>query len=51
VSGHRSWASLKRYTHIRQTGDKWAGAGWLKKVTRASGELSRELPQAAPREP
>ena len=26
VSGHRSWSSLKRYTHIRQTGDKWS---WL----------------------
>lgn len=24
VSGHRSWQSLKRYTHIRQTGDKYA---------------------------
>lgn len=25
VSGHRSWQSLKRYTHIRQTGDRWKG--------------------------
>lgn len=23
VSGHRTWTSLKRYTHIRQTGDKY----------------------------
>lgn len=29
VSGHRSWNSLKRYTHIRQSGDKYAGWGWL----------------------
>jgi len=29
VSGHRSWNSLKRYTHIRQTGDKYAGWKWL----------------------
>lgn len=29
VSGHRSWQSLKRYTHIRQRGDKYAGWGWL----------------------
>jgi len=29
VTGHRSWASLKRYTHLRQTGDKWAGWKWL----------------------
>ena len=28
VSGHRSWQSLKRYTHIRQNGDKYAGWGW-----------------------
>jgi integrase len=28
VSGHRSWQSLKRYTHIRQRGDKYAG--WKK---------------------
>lgn len=25
VSGHRTWNSLKRYTHIRQAGDRWAG--------------------------
>ncbi|WP_394707827.1 tyrosine-type recombinase/integrase [Roseovarius pacificus] len=24
VSGHSSWVSLKRYTHIRETGDKYA---------------------------
>jgi integrase len=29
VSGHRSWQSLKRYSHIRQTGDKYAGWPWL----------------------
>ncbi|MDE1007682.1 MAG: tyrosine-type recombinase/integrase [Paraburkholderia fungorum] len=29
VTGHRSWTSLKRYTHIRQTGDKFAGWKWL----------------------
>jgi len=29
VSGHRSWSSLKRYTHMRQTGDKYAGWVWL----------------------
>ena len=32
VSGHRSWASLQRYTHLRQTGDKYAGWPWLAKV-------------------
>lgn len=35
VSGHRSWISLKRYTHIRQTGDKYAGWEWLEKVRAA----------------
>jgi integrase len=29
VSGHRSWSSLKRYSHLRQTGDKFAGWRWL----------------------
>lgn len=29
VSGHRSWTSLKRYTHLRQSGDKYAGWKWL----------------------
>jgi len=33
VSGHRTWASLKRYTHIRQTGDKYTGWTWLGRVT------------------
>jgi integrase len=27
VSGHQSWSSLKRYAHMRQTGDKYA-ATW-----------------------
>ena len=29
VSAHRTWASLKRYTHLRQTGDKYASWKWL----------------------
>lgn len=29
VSGHRSWQSLKRYTHMKQSGDKYAGWKWL----------------------
>jgi integrase len=29
VSGHRSWQSLQRYTHLRQAGDKYADwSGW-----------------------
>lgn len=33
VSGHRSWKGLQRYTHVRQTGDKYAGWSWLPVVT------------------
>lgn len=29
VSGHRSWQSLQRYSHLRQTGDKWRDWKWL----------------------
>lgn len=29
VSGHRSWNSLQRYTHLRQTGDKYDNWPWL----------------------
>lgn len=29
VTGHRSWSSLQRYTHIRRVGDKYAGWKWL----------------------
>jgi integrase len=35
VSGHRSWTSLKRYAHLRQNGDKYAGWKWLSVVTRS----------------
>lgn len=28
-SGHKSWSSLQRYTHLRHTGDKYAGWKWL----------------------
>ena len=35
VSGHRSWTSLKRYTHLRQTGDKYAGWKWLSVLSSA----------------
>ena len=37
VSGHRSWTSLKRYTHLRQTGDKYAGWKWLSVLTSPTG--------------
>jgi len=33
VSGHRSWISLKRYTHLRQSGDKYVKWNWLQIIT------------------
>jgi integrase len=36
VSGHRAWSSLKRYTHLRQTGDKYADWKWLSVVIGAN---------------
>ena len=36
VSGHRSWTSLKRYTHIRQTGDKYKNWNSLPTVERGA---------------
>lgn len=33
VSGHRSWTSLKRYTHMKAGGDKYEGWEWLPTVT------------------
>lgn len=50
VSGHRSWESLKRYTHIRQTGDKYAGWKWLDVVTKPPPQrrLSRVLCSGEP---
>lgn len=29
VTGHRHWTSLKRYTHLRHSGDRFAGWKWL----------------------
>ncbi|MGN8547107.1 tyrosine-type recombinase/integrase [Bradyrhizobium sp. 13971] len=41
VSGHRSWSSLKRYTHLRQTGDKYAGWKWLSTIIFATEKSDR----------
>lgn len=43
VSGHRSWSSLQRYTHIRQTGDKYKDWKWLEIVTRPTTPQQRRL--------
>jgi integrase len=28
ITGHRGWSSLQRYSHIRQTGDKYENWKW-----------------------
>ena len=33
VSGHRSWQSLQRYTHLSQSGDKYGGWNWVEELT------------------
>lgn len=33
VSGHRTWSSLQRYSHLRQAGDKYEHWPWLGKIT------------------
>jgi integrase len=33
VSGHRTWSSLQRYSHLRQAGDKFEHWPWLGKIT------------------
>lgn len=38
-SGHRSWISLKRYTHLHQTGDKYADWKWIAETTKKDGSL------------
>lgn len=34
VSGHRAWSSLQRYTHIKQSGDKYENWKWLDRLSR-----------------
>jgi integrase len=36
VTGHVTWQSLQRYSHVRQTGDKYKDWKWLEFVTRAA---------------
>lgn len=36
VTGHKTWQSLQRYSHVRQTGDKYKDWKWLQLVTHAA---------------
>lgn len=47
VSGHRSWVSLKRYTHIRERGDKYVQ--WKKAPVMSRGQkVGKRLPRRRP---
>ncbi|MBD8682842.1 site-specific integrase [Pseudomonas sp. CFBP 13719] len=39
VSGHRDWNSLRRYTHLRGQGDRYAQWAWLEKIVSAPVQL------------
>lgn len=40
VSGHKSWSSLQRYSHIRQSGDKYAGWKWTAIAIERAGSIA-----------
>lgn len=42
VTGHKTWQSLQRYSHVRQTGDKYKDWTWLEFVC---GEYNADSPQ------
>lgn len=39
VSGHRDWNSLRRYTHLRGQGDRYAQWAWLEQIVSAPVQL------------
>ncbi|BCN09714.1 integrase [Ralstonia solanacearum] len=41
VTGHRSWTSLRRYTHLRQTGDKFSDWKWLDVIAPTATSAAR----------
>lgn len=43
VSGHRSWVSLRRYTHIEQSGDKYAEWPWIRGILEQAAELDQSM--------
>ena len=49
VSGHRTWTSLRRYTHIRQRGDKYEAWPWLAElgIKKAPVDATTTAPQGA----
>ena len=51
VTGHATWASLQRYTHIADAGDRYAGWRWFERVNaaRPRGRAARRRRPAARR--
>lgn len=47
VSGHRSWTSLKRYTHLRHVGDKYSAWRWMDVVGPSTFDVTRTDPTLA----
>lgn len=45
VTGHRSWPSLQRYSHLRQTGDKLAGWPWLDRLVPPADAVTAAAPE------
>lgn len=43
VSGHRSWVSLRRYTHIEQAGDKYAEWPWIKELCQQAQQIDQSM--------
>jgi len=43
VSGHRSWNSLRHYTHLRGQGDPYRDWAWLQRVIDAPVKLGKRL--------
>lgn len=39
VSGHRDWNSLRRYTHLRGSGDRYNGWRWMEKIIASTAHL------------
>lgn len=48
-SGHRSWTSLKRYTHLRHSGDKYDAWPWLGAVCKRDSKLKLTQGASLPR--
>ena len=42
VSGHMDWAGLKRYTHLRDKGDPYAGWAWIDRLMAGEFDIKEE---------